>query len=127
MRPDYCPIGEEPCQSMCDKPCSAHRLKINPQQAEPVQEPVAWNWMQEGSPCSPAYYGNPPDVDVQELASRNGKTVRLFYTAPPQRKPLSDDEIRKLLSWAYNDTTGRQTLIVFARAIEAAHGIKEET
>lgn len=21
-RPDYCPIGEEPCQSLCDTPCS---------------------------------------------------------------------------------------------------------
>lgn len=21
-RPDYCPIGNEPCQSMCDRPCS---------------------------------------------------------------------------------------------------------
>lgn len=22
MRPDYCPIGGEPCQSMCETPCS---------------------------------------------------------------------------------------------------------
>jgi len=22
MRPDYCPIGNEPCQSLCDEPCS---------------------------------------------------------------------------------------------------------
>lgn len=21
MRPDYCPIGNQPCQSLCDKPC----------------------------------------------------------------------------------------------------------
>jgi hypothetical protein len=21
-RPDYCPVAKEPCQSMCDKPCS---------------------------------------------------------------------------------------------------------
>lgn len=21
-RPDYCPVGNEPCQSMCDEPCS---------------------------------------------------------------------------------------------------------
>ena len=20
-RPDYCPVGDEPCQSMCDAPC----------------------------------------------------------------------------------------------------------
>lgn len=22
MRPDYCPIGKEPCQSLCDEPCT---------------------------------------------------------------------------------------------------------
>ena len=27
MRPDYCPIGGEPCQSMCVDPCSAVPLK----------------------------------------------------------------------------------------------------
>lgn len=27
MRPDYCPIGGEPCQSMCVDPCSAVRPK----------------------------------------------------------------------------------------------------
>jgi len=28
MKPDYCPMANEPCQSLCDKPCSAHRLKV---------------------------------------------------------------------------------------------------
>lgn len=27
MRPDYCPIGGEPCQSMCADPCSTVRPK----------------------------------------------------------------------------------------------------
>jgi len=22
MRPDYCPLGNEPCQSLCDEPCT---------------------------------------------------------------------------------------------------------
>lgn len=22
MRPDYCPVGNEPCQSLCDTPCT---------------------------------------------------------------------------------------------------------
>ena len=26
MRPDYCPMVNEPCQSMCDTPCSVNRL-----------------------------------------------------------------------------------------------------
>lgn len=24
-RPDYCPIGGEPCQSLCDEPCGSMR------------------------------------------------------------------------------------------------------
>jgi hypothetical protein len=26
MRPDYCPIGGEPCQSMCAEPCSTKEV-----------------------------------------------------------------------------------------------------
>jgi hypothetical protein len=45
------------------------------------------------------------------------------YTTPPQRKPLTDEEVNKLVDdedW-YNDPHG------FVRAIEAAHNIKDET
>ena len=46
------------------------------------------------------------------------------YTTPPQRKPLSDEEIetyRYMIDW-----TAHWSYIKFARAIEAAHGIKGE-
>jgi hypothetical protein len=38
MRQDYCPMANEPCQSMCDTPCSAHRLKIVPESPKPRRE-----------------------------------------------------------------------------------------
>ena len=44
-----------------------------------------------------------------------------LYTAPPQRKPMTDEEIKKLhhlIDWA-----NAHTYKDFARAIEAAHGI----
>ncbi|CAB4131354.1 hypothetical protein UFOVP121_84 [uncultured Caudovirales phage] len=43
---------------------------------------------------------------------------------PAQRKPLTDDEINDIAmqSGAYDEQ-----LLAFARAIEAAHGIKENT
>ena len=47
-----------------------------------------------------------------------------LYTTPPQRKPLSDEEIetyRHMIDW-----TAEWSYINFARAIEAAHGIKGE-
>ena len=53
-----------------------------------------------------------------------------LYTTPPQRKPLTDEEIQK----CYETTGHYQTLrpqdrfavLALARAIEAAHGIKGE-
>ena len=46
--------------------------------------------------------------------------TRLLYTIPPQRKPLTDEEIEAM--WPLRQT---ESIIQFARAIEAAHGIKE--
>lgn len=46
------------------------------------------------------------------------------YTTPPQRKPLTDEEI---LTYRYMiDWTAEWSYINFARAIEAAHGIGEK-
>ena len=50
------------------------------------------------------------------------KTIPL-YTTPPQRKPLTDEQIKHLAIDVYSPH--QEPLIVFARAIEAAHGIKE--
>jgi hypothetical protein len=47
-----------------------------------------------------------------------------FYTTPPQRKPLTDEEVLRLLS-KIDECAVRlpRGLREFARAIEAAHGI----
>ena len=45
-----------------------------------------------------------------------------FYTTPPQRKPLTDEQIEACLHHVDENGIG---LFAFARAIEAAHGIKE--
>ena len=44
-----------------------------------------------------------------------------LYTTPPQRKPLTDEEIQEL----WESTASYYNVCDFARAIEAAHGIKE--
>jgi hypothetical protein len=45
-----------------------------------------------------------------------------LYTALPQRKPLTDEEIEQLMKWPEKGTD----LLAFARAIERAHGIGGE-
>ena len=56
------------------------------------------------------------------------RNVTPLYTAPPQRKPLTDEEIEACRQQGY-DHSGLSASFDFvkaARAIEAAHGIKGE-
>jgi hypothetical protein len=93
--------------------------------AEPVQEPVAWMYTgikQDGTEHGPHLVWNPAYMDAMS-ASKGAKATPL-YTAPPQRKPLSNEELDRLwrepmsADWEHRE---------FARAVEAAHGIKEGT
>jgi hypothetical protein len=56
----------------------------------------------------------------RELARR----IEALYTTPQQRKPLTDEQILKLDVPCFEDLMSKE-IIDFARAIEAAHGIKE--
>ena len=51
------------------------------------------------------------------------KDESMLYTTPPQRNPLTDEEILTVARDHYNPH--QRPEISFARAIEAAHGIKE--
>ena len=46
-----------------------------------------------------------------------------LYTTPPQRKPLTDEEMKKIW-YAMQNIMGWYSFQEIARAIEAAHGIK---
>ena len=81
----------------------------NPKVVGPVQEPVAWMvYTQDGQ----SVYVTDNPTNIQE----SQRALPLYTT--PQRKPLTDEQI---------DDFASNTLCVysFARAIEAAHGIKE--
>ena len=80
------------------------------------QEPYCWTWdvWVSGGKWRAEYGWKKPTEKVVNLQP--------LYTTPPQRKPLMDEEVNKLVDdedW-YNDPHG------FVRAIEAAHGIKGE-
>jgi len=53
-----------------------------------------------------------------------------LYTAPPKRRPLSDEEIVKVYDDMFNRIVGQnyrqRRTVLFARAIERAHGIGGE-
>ena len=82
--------------------------------AEPVQEPVGQLLEQAFGRGQVMWFNKPADG-------------AMLYAAPPQRKPLTDEEIEKL-PWGPhegNPMTFAEGLRDFARAVERAHGIKE--
>ena len=85
--------------------------------AQPEQEPVTWRYKIVDVFGRPAWTLKTPKSDTRVLESQP------LYTTPPQRKPLTDEEI--ILIVADCASSHQHTDIHFARAIEAAHGIKE--
>ena len=90
--------------------------------AQPEQEPVAWMF-QHDETGRMNYVSNDGIHNPAMFLEMNPRYALVcpLYTTPPQRKPLTDEEI----SWiAINNPP---MVHEFARAIEAAHGIKENT
>ena len=84
---------------------------------EPEQEPVAWMYeVNKAHTCLDLF--EPPDDAYDE------GTLHPLYTSPPQRKPLTDEEVEKMDEWLFDQPFWRVLMLV--RAIEAAHGIKGE-
>ena len=109
--------------------------------AQSEQEPVAWmdgyrniySLEEKAAGCEdaviplvPATLQHWSDCSVHnEPAYPSGKCDCGGYTTPPHRRPLTDEEIDKITEQLDETTIGWSTH-EFARAIEAAHGIKEK-
>jgi hypothetical protein len=139
MRPDYCPIGNEPCQSLCDTPCStkqkyttdAMKVRQAVAQALAQSEPVAWRYDQakyRTNDLRGRQWAFNVFSQAKPYIDEMVQNVTPLYITPPQRKPLTDEEIRNLWDGHVIPIFGKNGInpIVFARAIEAAHGIKVE-
>ena len=94
---------------------------------QPEQEPVTWgvDWGKAGDiPCV-SIIKRVPNGGIEVMAV---EYAPYSYTTPPQCKPLSSVELVKIeLSLRKYHDYDRYDLSLhdFARAIEAAHGIKE--
>jgi hypothetical protein len=87
--------------------------------AQPEQEPVAWICEGSSSDEKHAIDYWPKDLDAIPIGT-------MLYTHPPQRKPLTDEQMKKIW-YAMQNIMGWYSFQEIARAIEAAHGIKENT
>ena len=88
--------------------------------AEPV-EPVAWRFK--------AMIGMPWSLsdDGYYISCKRDQRyfIEALYTAPPQRKPLTEEEIKDCEMQAMvNGALPFEQRVFFARAIERAHGVK---
>ena len=90
--------------------------------AQPEQEPHSWYSKQEDEWMT--HKTRMEHAQLNSYTHKVGKFDLALYTAPPQRKPLTDEEI--ILIVADCASSHQHTDIHFARAIEAAHGIKGE-
>ena len=98
------------------------RAAIKEALAQPEQEPVAWVSTTELLVMRGNALGGAKDWRINLGLVKQDGDVGL-YTTPPQRKPLTDEEIGAILEGVNAYGT---RLYTFARAIEAAHGIKGE-
>jgi hypothetical protein len=104
---------------------------------QPEPEPVAYRqWVPENPKLRGHWMLANPDIKDQCLPKGEWEPL---YTSPPKREPLSDEQIEDKFEqitghsiFGGNRNEGRtmylspDEVIEFARAIEAAHGIKGE-
>ena len=110
-KPDaICDGNGQVALAMCKK-CGKAEIELDEPcvKPQPEQEPVDY--------CGIHYLPEPCAQCAKEHES---------YTTPPQRKPLTDEQITVIARehWGYAGMNNAE--LAFARAIEAAHGIKGE-
>jgi len=102
---DYEPAQQEPVAWMVDVDLA------NYQGQSEYRTILAWN-------AKPVWSGT---HEINEVL----KAVPLYTSPPTQRKPLTDEEIGAM--WVTARRNSPLPHVIFARAIEAAHSIKENT
>lgn len=78
--------------------------------AQPAQEP--FGYLSIGD--NPIFQKEKPEIGRWETV----------YTSPPQRKPLTDEQLADFLGDEYHTMTAEE--LRYFRLAEAAHGIKEK-
>ncbi|CAB4137240.1 hypothetical protein UFOVP768_45 [uncultured Caudovirales phage] len=106
-------------EKLMAKPIPLENIYKEPEQPS-QQEPFAWADLN-------ALTAQFNSVNCGTAYRLSGEGRQPLYTSPPaQRKPLTDEEVVEVLGNLRESITGN-VFLDFARAVEAAHGIKENT
>jgi hypothetical protein len=98
------------------------------QQAEPVQEPIAWRVVTWSSKTDRSFLTRPEALDYLTVNDADGDWhIEPVLPTPPQRKPLTVEEIEscRQQGYAHAGLSAPFDFVKAARAVEAKHGIKE--
>jgi len=98
--------------------CEDNLHMVKQEQGEPV---AAYGYCPKCGAEGTARERRPDGNDI--CANGHIYKSRNSITTPQQRKPLTDEQIYDM----YNEPRSDAEMLAFARAIEAAHGIKENT
>ena len=109
---------EPPCKtgSQCASKCQQC------EQSAQQQEPVAWRWTESNGQH---WFDWRTDWTHHDRAKAMGFAIEYAYTSPPQRKPLTDEEILDMARTFGAQPWPPGSCVAFARAIEAK--LKENT
>ena len=94
-----------------------------------TQEPVAWRWGYRSVTTGAMDWRGYVEIPAHPNLRSPAIIMEPLYTAPPQRKPLTEENIRALYDQhaAYQEEGPEVSgWWDFARAIERAHGIGEQ-
>jgi hypothetical protein len=100
----------QPDESFCDTHCTWHKHHPDCLMAQPVQVPVAW--LRQRDSCL-----------ALNDAGLFGDGWSPLYAHPPQRKPLTPEELLALFD---SHNVYGSKWVEFARALEKAHGIGDK-
>lgn len=88
---------------------------------EPAQE-TAFGWIKQSELAQARLYGGSVNLWLEKHDCDFP-----VYIAPPQRKPLTDEAVLDIADYYLYNGGKSYGILEFARAIEAAHGIKGNT
>jgi len=119
-QPEQEPVA---CQYAKDVAMPEYRCAGKCQYAQPEQEPVAWEDVLGAIARGWTHDDNKHKTMDVQLAVAIAKEIQDMVIAPPQRKPLTEEEIERA---CVPLGAAMLSFTEVARAIEAAHGIKGE-
>ena len=111
----WCPYDEETGECACKVPSDC----------ADSHQPVAWRWGYRSITTGEMDWRGYVEIAAHPNLRSPEIVMQPLYTSPPQRKPLTEEDISNIWDGHVVPIFGKNGInpIVFARAVERAHGV----